>query len=252
MTQYYWSYNEDTKEVFQAKREAKYMGGMYHMPRNSITFEPVALEDNTAAILTYDEDGNISGTELTPDFRKQKIYSTSDCTNSKTCKTIGSLDDGWTAEVPATDYDVWDSDAQEWVTDTDAQESAAVDAVKVVAIATRRDAVYADIDYGDYTYQMDYGKDSILGIDNFKDALIEVMMDSSLEEDTVNWITSDNQTVPLSYSDIRSIVSAFNTRKQDVFNQYQAWFDDGMEGTFAYTASSDDEETDNTEETTSE
>jgi len=51
------------------------------------------------------------------DYRDQTVYSKADCTLSEVVTEIGDIDDSYTLLEPATIYDSWDDDTQEWVTD---------------------------------------------------------------------------------------------------------------------------------------
>ncbi|HGT9246436.1 tail fiber assembly protein [Escherichia coli] len=66
--------------------------------------------------------------ELAEDHRGDTVYSTSDGTAS-TVDYIGPVRDGYTTVAPSGPYDKWDG--EKWVTDTEAQHNAAVDAAEV-------------------------------------------------------------------------------------------------------------------------
>lgn len=61
------------------------------------------------------------------DHRGTIIYSTTDG-HRKTVTAIGEIPDGFVTKAPSTEWDVWDG--KSWVTDTDAQHTAAVDAAE--------------------------------------------------------------------------------------------------------------------------
>ncbi len=92
-----------------------------------------------------------------------------------------------------------------------------------LAIKTRFNAVYADIEYNGHCYQMGQGKDGIYGIDNFKNVLTSIAIDPSKEGESVYWITASNEVEPLSYSDIKAIIGSFNERQRRIFVEYSAW-----------------------------
>lgn len=129
------------------------------------------------------------------------------------------------AESPIYDYDAdlvaWQ--AREPTDNSTDPTIAIVDMHESVAIEERVRAVYAPLTYQDVLYDMGIGKDGIRGIDSFKGIVHEVMVNPAAENQTVNWIASDNSVVLLTYPDVKAIVSAFNRRQQDIFNKYAQW-----------------------------
>ncbi|MBP2844477.1 tail fiber assembly protein [Dickeya dianthicola] len=67
---------------------------------------------------------SVDGTswEHVPDYRGQTVYRTADG-KAQMVQNIGALPDDVTAQAPATAFDVWDG--TQWVTDIDAQKTAA-------------------------------------------------------------------------------------------------------------------------------
>ena len=62
-----------------------------------------------------------------PDHRGKVVYSTTNG-SATTVDYIGDIKDGFTTDAPSTLYDKWDG--EKWVTDTEAQHSAALDAAE--------------------------------------------------------------------------------------------------------------------------
>lgn len=92
-----------------------------------------------------------------------------------------------------------------------------------LAIKARLSAVYGVIEHNGAEFDIDAGKDGIRGIDNFRSVIDEVLINPDAESTIVNWIAADNAVVPLTYEDVKSIVSKFNARQQAVFEQYAIW-----------------------------
>lgn len=67
------------------------------------------------------------------------------------------------------------------------------------------------------------GKDGIRGIDRLKCVMSEVSIHPEKADDIINWIAADNSVVELTYQDVTALISAFNTRQQELFNQYSVW-----------------------------
>ncbi|MCA8576940.1 tail fiber assembly protein, partial [Escherichia coli] len=70
---------------------------------------------------------DLTGWELVPDHRGETVYST-DTGNPVTVSQLGEYPEATTPTAPSTPYDKWDG--EKWVTDTEAQHGAAVDAAE--------------------------------------------------------------------------------------------------------------------------
>ncbi|MBY8211387.1 hypothetical protein KW541_17145 [Vibrio fluvialis] len=107
----YWTVDVLTKEVSHHSIEAKFRGGIYHVPKEALTIEPLPPKEGFAVIVI----DNLSGTEYIEDHRGTVIYDTTDCTLSETVNELGPIKKGFTDKKPKTRWDKWtDGD---WVTD---------------------------------------------------------------------------------------------------------------------------------------
>lgn len=106
----YWPIDNQTKEVQQAQ-PAQYRGGMYHIPSDALTEQPLPPKDGFAVIATFD-DGIPTGTEYILDRRGVTLYNTQNCMESKTVTKLGGTEEGWT-ELKPLPYSVWKTDKWE-------------------------------------------------------------------------------------------------------------------------------------------
>ncbi|ALR15277.1 hypothetical protein [Vibrio natriegens] len=88
---------------------------------------------------------------------------------------------------------------------------------------TRFEAEFDLLPFGEVYIQTGMGKDGIRGIDRLKGVMSEVSINPEKANDTINWIAADNSVIELTYQDVTSLISAFNTRQQLLFNQYAQW-----------------------------
>ncbi|EPF5133541.1 tail fiber assembly protein [Escherichia coli] len=93
------------------------------VPANSCVDAPGSKKDGFAICRNADS----TGWEYVADHRGETVYST---TTGKpvTVSQLGEYPEGTTTKAPLTPYDKWDG--EKWVTDTEAQHSAAVDAAE--------------------------------------------------------------------------------------------------------------------------
>ncbi|WP_270840488.1 tail fiber assembly protein [Enterobacter kobei] len=91
------------------------------MPGNSTDIDPGDEVSGQVAVF-----GN-GGWAMNDDHRGDTVYSTTDGTAS-TVDYIGPVRDGYTTVAPSGPYDKWDG--EKWVTDTDAQHAADVEAAE--------------------------------------------------------------------------------------------------------------------------
>ncbi|HBA3757343.1 TPA: tail fiber assembly protein [Escherichia coli] len=93
------------------------------VPANSCVDAPGSKRDGFA----IRRDADSTGWEYVADHRGETVYSTK--TGGKvTISDIGDYPENTTTQAPSTPYDKWDG--EKWVTDTEAQHSAAVDAAE--------------------------------------------------------------------------------------------------------------------------
>lgn len=91
------------------------------MPGNSTSVDPGDEQAGFVAVFN----GTVWEQQL--DHRGVTVYSTAD-RSASTVDYIGEIKSGFTLAAPSTPYDLWNGD--KWVTDTDAQHGAAVDAAE--------------------------------------------------------------------------------------------------------------------------
>ncbi|KJF83554.1 hypothetical protein [Photobacterium angustum] len=108
----YWQFDAETKEVNQLALTAKYRGGIFHVPKNSITVKPLPLKDGFAVIVN-DE---LSETYYVEDNRGKTIFNTVDGT-SKTVSDLGAIPSGYTLKPRPNQFAEWVND--DWVTNAD-------------------------------------------------------------------------------------------------------------------------------------
>lgn len=91
-----------------------------------------------------------------------------------------------------------------------------------LAVATRHNAVYAPLPFGDNFIDVGRGKDGVLGIDNVKDTIAGYAAGMT-GIGSVMWIMTDNSVEELTIDDLNQVIVDFNTRKQLVFMEYSQW-----------------------------
>ncbi|HCO6820332.1 TPA: tail fiber assembly protein [Escherichia coli] len=94
------------------------------VPGNSCVDAPISKKDGFAVCRTAD----LTGWEYVADHRGETVYST-ETGEPVAVSQLGEYPEGTTTKAPDTPYDKWDG--QKWVTDADAQHSAALDAAEV-------------------------------------------------------------------------------------------------------------------------
>ena len=117
-----YNYNGETMEFTSASLE--YLPVGVGVPGNSCVDAPISKKDGFAVCRTAD----LAGWEYVADHRGETIYSTA-TGKPVTISQLGEYPEGTTTIAPLTPYDKWDG--EKWVTDTEAQRSAAVDAAEV-------------------------------------------------------------------------------------------------------------------------
>ncbi|ELQ6711439.1 tail fiber assembly protein [Escherichia coli] len=93
------------------------------VPGNSCVDAPISKKDGFAVCRTAD----LTGWEYVADHRGEIVYST-ETGESKEITAPGDYPENTTTIAPLTPYDKWDG--EKWVTDTEAQHSAAVEAAE--------------------------------------------------------------------------------------------------------------------------
>ncbi|MDY8416025.1 tail fiber assembly protein [Escherichia coli] len=117
-----YNYNGETMEFTSASLEYLHVG--VGAPGNSCVDAPISKKDGFAVCRTAD----LTGWEYVADHRGETIYSTA-TGKPVTISQLGEYPEGTTTIAPLTPYDKWDG--EKWVTDTEAQYSAAVDAAEI-------------------------------------------------------------------------------------------------------------------------
>ncbi|HGT5561124.1 TPA: tail fiber assembly protein [Escherichia coli] len=116
-----YNYNGETMEFTSASLE--YLPVGVGVPGNSCVDAPISKKDGFAVCRTAD----LTGWEYVADHRGETVYSTA-TGKPVTISQLGEYPEGTTTIAPLTPYDKWDG--EEWVTDTDAQHRAAVEAAE--------------------------------------------------------------------------------------------------------------------------
>ncbi|HHI0878498.1 TPA: tail fiber assembly protein [Escherichia coli] len=116
-----YNYNGETMEFTSASLE--YLPVGVGVPCNSCVDAPISKKDGFAVCRTAD----LTGWEYVADHRGETVYSTA-TGKPVTISQLGEYPEGTTTIAPLTPYDKWDG--EKWVTDTEAQYSAAVDAAE--------------------------------------------------------------------------------------------------------------------------
>ena len=116
-----YNYNGETREYISSSVE--YMPFGVGVPGNSCMDAPISKRDGFAVCRTAD----LTGWGYVADHRGETVYSTA-TGKPVTISQLGEYPEGTTTTAPSTPYDKWDG--EKWVTDTEAQHSAAVDAAE--------------------------------------------------------------------------------------------------------------------------
>lgn len=116
-----YNYNGETREFISSSVE--YLPFGVGVPAHSCVDAPGSKRDGFAIRRNAD----LTGWEYVADHHGETVYST---TTGKpvTVSQLGEYPEGTTTSAPSTPYDKWDG--SQWVTDTEAQHSAAVDAAE--------------------------------------------------------------------------------------------------------------------------
>ncbi|EHK6309391.1 tail fiber assembly protein [Escherichia coli] len=116
-----YNYNGETREYISSSVEYLPIG--VGVPANSCIDAPGSKKDGFAIRRNADS----TGWEYVADHRGEIIYST-ETGESKEITDLGDYPENTTTIAPLTPYDKWDG--EKWVTDTEAQHSAAVEAAE--------------------------------------------------------------------------------------------------------------------------
>ncbi|HAW8064602.1 TPA: tail fiber assembly protein [Escherichia coli] len=116
-----YSYNGETMEFISSSVE--YLPFGVGVPGNSCIDAPGGKRDGFAIRRNTD----LTGWEYVADHRGEIVYNT-ETGESKEITALGDYPENTTTIAPLTPYDKWDG--EKWVTDTEAQHNAAVDAAE--------------------------------------------------------------------------------------------------------------------------
>ena len=117
-----YNFDAETKEYLSTSTE--YLAVGVGIPAYSCLDAPGTHKAGYAICRTVD----LNSWEYVPDHRGEIIYST-ETGESKEITSLGDYPENTTTIAPLTPYDKWDG--EKWVTDTEAQYSAAVDAAEI-------------------------------------------------------------------------------------------------------------------------
>lgn len=116
-----YNYNGETREYISTSTE--YLAVGVGIPAHSCLDAPGSNKAGYAICRTVD----LNSWEYVPDHRGETVYSTENG-RKVTISDIGEYPENTTTIAPLTPYDKWDG--EKWVTDTEAQHSAALDAAE--------------------------------------------------------------------------------------------------------------------------
>jgi hypothetical protein len=133
----YYLYHMETLELVGSCECSQWNASRHSFLSDAV--EVLAAKDGFAVCVVLQE-GVVTGTEYQEDHRGATIYDQTDCTVSKTVKTLGAIESGWTQAAPITEYDVWANGM--WNTDIGAQYIAQYNAVD----STRRTLYAKNVD----------------------------------------------------------------------------------------------------------
>ena len=112
-----YNYDGDTREYLSTTTE--YLAVGVGIPANSCPDAPGAVREGYAICRTAD----LTAWEYVPDHRGETVYNT-ETGEPQEITAPGEYPDNTTTLPPSTEYDTWDG--EKWVTDTEAQRSAAL------------------------------------------------------------------------------------------------------------------------------
>ena len=118
-----YNYDGSTREYIGSSVE--YLPFGVGVPAHSCVDAPGGNKDGFAIRRNADS----TGWEYVADHRGETVYST-DTGKTETVSQLGEYPEGTTTIAPLTPYDKWDG--EKWVTDTEAQHNAAVDAAEAL------------------------------------------------------------------------------------------------------------------------
>lgn len=157
------------------------------------------------------------------------------------------IKEGQVYAMPSSYYDgsklylIDDKEIQEIINPEPSPEQVAKDN-RAAALELRYASVYADIIYQGNSYQMGEGKDGIYGFTQFEKVAIAGAIDDSKREAKQNWITSDNKVVPLTFPDCATILNAYYSREQEIFESHGKWKQTDMLQPWVYPEPVEEEE----------
>lgn len=117
-----YNYDSETREYLSSSVE--YLAVGVGIPASSCIDAPGESKEGLAICRTAD----FTAWEYVADHRGETVYST-DTGNTEEITALGDYPKNTTTIAPLTPYDKWDG--EKWVTDTEAQRSAAVDAAEI-------------------------------------------------------------------------------------------------------------------------
>ncbi|HCT3264060.1 phage tail protein [Escherichia coli] len=124
-----YNYDGETREYISSSNE--YLAIGVGIPAHSCLDAPGAYKDGYTICRSVD----LKSWEYVPDHRGETVYSTT-TGNPVKVSQLGEYPEGTTTAAPSTPYDQWDG--EKWVTDTEEQHSAAVEAAE----AQRQSLIY--------------------------------------------------------------------------------------------------------------
>ncbi len=119
--QFYWGYHKETLIVNQAAIEARVVAEQALIPKTALKEKPLPEKEGFQVCAVLDENKCAVGSEYVEDHRNKTVYNKQAPTQSKVVTQLGAIEEGWTLKKPATQFDNWDSQLDDWVTDLQAK-----------------------------------------------------------------------------------------------------------------------------------
>ena len=194
-TKPYWAVNKATREVISGPHTAQFRGGIWHIPANTITVEPLPTNAGFAVLALPDG----SGTEYIEDNRGKTVYD-KQAKQLQEVTELGPLPNSVTELVPEAD-DIWDTD--KWALDPLAIDRHKEN--KTTEINAWRDQQERkNLQFDHASHNWDGGIDSKSRMD---ETLALAAALGGLP-DGFFWTTANNIDVPMGLTDLQALASA--------------------------------------------
>ncbi|MCM5507137.1 hypothetical protein [Vibrio sp. SCSIO 43169] len=103
---YYWPVIDlETKEVSSTRIKADYRGGVHHIPIDALKVEPKPAKEGYLVVAVFGGDNQPIDSKYIEDHRGTMIYDESNCTKSEMVSILGPIKDGFTPDMPQSEFD---------------------------------------------------------------------------------------------------------------------------------------------------